>query len=143
MRLQESIWESLNESEKPTRMSFNSTGKVIKESIDLYINMSMFRYNIRGVVIYLETNKKIRNKSDANTIFDIYVQYSGMDLTKYTQEQIDVVKDMILVQMDLVNIVDIHNGSFSYQGKNISGSDLITDMGTIDNRLYVLYDNYK
>ena len=120
--------------------------KVMTESTnltDLQVGMTMFRYYINGATIYLETDKKIRNKADANTIFDIYAKYSNMDLAKYTQEQIDKAKDMILAQMELVTITNINDNGFSYKGNNSGGSEDITEIDTIDNKIYAICDSYK
>ena len=120
--------------------------KVMTESAnltDLQVGMTMFRYYINGATIYLETDKKIRNKADANTIFDIYAKYSNMDLAKYTQEQINKAKDMILAQMELVTITNINDNGFSYKGNNSGGSEDITEIDTIDNKIYAICDSYK
>ena len=120
--------------------------KVITESAnltDLQVGMTMFRYYINGATIYLETDKKIRNKADANTIFEIYAKYNNIDLAKYTQEQIDKAKDMILAQMDLITVTNVDDSGFSYTGKYSGGSENVTEIDTINNRLYVIYDSYK
>lgn len=120
--------------------------KVMTESAnltDLQVGMTMFRYYISGATIYLETNKKIRNKADANTIFEIYAKYNNIDLAKYTQEQIDKAKDMILAQMDLITVTNVDDSGFSYTGKYSGGSENVTEIDTINNRLYVIYDSYK
>lgn len=109
----------------------------------LKVGMTMFRYYINGATIYLETDKKIRNKADANTIFDIYARYSNMDLAKYTQEQVDKAKDMILAQMDLITITNVDDSGFSYTGKYSGGSENVTEIDTIDNKIYAICDSYK
>lgn len=109
----------------------------------LKVGMTMFRYYINGATIYLETDKKIRNKADANTIFDIYAKYSNMDLAKYTQEQVDKAKDMILAQMDLITITNVDDSGFSYTGKYSGGSENVTEIDTIDNKIYAICDSYK
>lgn len=120
--------------------------KVMTESAnltDLQVGITMFRYYINGATIYLETDKKIRNKTDANTIFEIYAKYNNIDLAKYTQEQIDKAKDMILAQMDLITVTNVDDSGFSYTGKYSGGSENVTEIDTINNRLYVIYDSYK